>query len=420
MKIIRSSKHKLESTKSKKEKLILFIKEYKRVANYVLENYDIPKSKSSFLSSEVYKKLKEETGTWLLSHPLQDLLGFCYGQLQAYNSLVENYKINCNNKAKEKLNIIKKLEVLKQKSSLTYKEKKDFKYFKKYLKNFRYDNKPSRPFLSNKANISLTSQCIKIEETDIKEFDLMLHFASLGISSLDIPLKKTRVYKNLLEMGKRLNYLILNEDFCSISFEIEAGSKKLEGNLASIDSNFSNLALYVKDKSLDLILEKLPTLISKIRGKKFNSKSYIKSKKELDYYIREKIKTEIPWKDLRLIVLEDLRNIKFKIAVKERLTKNIRSVFHQLSFSKISEVVKNCSEINRVSFRTVKPFYTSLTCSDCGHMEKKNRLSQADFKCCKCGFTINADLNASVNILSRFIRGKYGSSFKTNSEDIFL
>ncbi|MEH0574529.1 transposase [Streptomyces sp. B21-108] len=42
--------------------------------------------------------------------------------------------------------------------------------------------------------------------------------------------------------------------------------------------------------------------------------------------------------------------------------------------------------------------YTSLRCSACGWIEKKSRKSQADFACVSCGFTCNADTNASHNV----------------------
>jgi putative transposase len=44
--------------------------------------------------------------------------------------------------------------------------------------------------------------------------------------------------------------------------------------------------------------------------------------------------------------------------------------------------------------------YTSQKCSSCGHTEKENRLSQAQFSCMECGFKENADINAAKNILA--------------------
>lgn len=48
----------------------------------------------------------------------------------------------------------------------------------------------------------------------------------------------------------------------------------------------------------------------------------------------------------------------------------------------------------------VDPKYTSQTCSSCGHVAKENRLTQANFNCISCGFSENADINASRNILA--------------------
>ncbi len=47
----------------------------------------------------------------------------------------------------------------------------------------------------------------------------------------------------------------------------------------------------------------------------------------------------------------------------------------------------------------VDPRYTSQTCSNCGYIDKNNRLTQSEFKCLICNHTENADYNASKNIL---------------------
>ena len=47
----------------------------------------------------------------------------------------------------------------------------------------------------------------------------------------------------------------------------------------------------------------------------------------------------------------------------------------------------------------VPPHHTSQRCSACGHVAAGNRTGQARFCCVSCGFEINADLNAAINIL---------------------
>jgi transposase len=42
--------------------------------------------------------------------------------------------------------------------------------------------------------------------------------------------------------------------------------------------------------------------------------------------------------------------------------------------------------------------YTSQCCSACGHVDRKSRENQADFRCTACGFACNADVNAAINI----------------------
>src|SRR5690606_20893383 len=48
----------------------------------------------------------------------------------------------------------------------------------------------------------------------------------------------------------------------------------------------------------------------------------------------------------------------------------------------------------------INPRYTSQTCSQCQHIAKENRRSQARFECVKCRYVANADVNAARNILA--------------------
>ncbi|MCX5233313.1 transposase [Streptomyces sp. NBC_00233] len=46
----------------------------------------------------------------------------------------------------------------------------------------------------------------------------------------------------------------------------------------------------------------------------------------------------------------------------------------------------------------VSPAYTSQQCSECGHIDRKNRIGQASSACRSCGTVLHADDNASRNI----------------------
>ena len=60
----------------------------------------------------------------------------------------------------------------------------------------------------------------------------------------------------------------------------------------------------------------------------------------------------------------------------------------------------------------IAPKYTSRRCSKCGHIDKDNRLTQANFVCLKCGYKENADYNASQNIAIKDIDKKINEETK--------
>ncbi len=62
----------------------------------------------------------------------------------------------------------------------------------------------------------------------------------------------------------------------------------------------------------------------------------------------------------------------------------------------------------------VAPQYTSQTCHECGHVDKKNRKTQSGFECVACGHRDNADMNAALNIMA-FGNGAAGRGGRRSS-----
>ena len=71
------------------------------------------------------------------------------------------------------------------------------------------------------------------------------------------------------------------------------------------------------------------------------------------------------------------------------------------NWSRVTKRLQDKMAANGGSLVIVPAAYTSQTCHECGHIAKENRESQAIFKCVKCGYEANADVNAAKNILSR-------------------
>ena len=77
------------------------------------------------------------------------------------------------------------------------------------------------------------------------------------------------------------------------------------------------------------------------------------------------------------------------------------------TYRQVLDKLERLSQEKGFQLMKVNPAYTSQKCSCCGYTNKGNRKNQSDFCCKKCGFKLNADLNASRNIC-----GKYQISYK--------
>ncbi|HGM1125349.1 RNA-guided endonuclease InsQ/TnpB family protein [Clostridioides difficile] len=84
----------------------------------------------------------------------------------------------------------------------------------------------------------------------------------------------------------------------------------------------------------------------------------------------------------------------------EKLTKDgfDNIILRNWSYFELQKMIEYKAEREGITVRYVNPAYTSQKCSRCGEIDKENRQTQANFKCTKCGFELNADHNAAINI----------------------
>ncbi|MEU1783624.1 MULTISPECIES: RNA-guided endonuclease InsQ/TnpB family protein [Streptomyces] len=94
------------------------------------------------------------------------------------------------------------------------------------------------------------------------------------------------------------------------------------------------------------------------------------------------------------IALEDLTGIRHRV----RLRKDQRTSLHSWSFHQLAAFVEYKAKRAGVPLVYVDPAYTSQQCSQCGHIDRKNRVDQATFACRSCGTLMHADDNASHNL----------------------
>jgi len=106
------------------------------------------------------------------------------------------------------------------------------------------------------------------------------------------------------------------------------------------------------------------------------------------------------------LALENLTNIRETSKMgrgKDNRNVDNKRRLHSWSFAKLYSFVEYKAEACAITVVKVDPRHTSQTCSRCGHQARNNRRSQSLFHCRSCGYQLNADLNASYNIRSKYL-----------------
>ena len=368
MKIQRSSKIYFNKWLTQKKSIHIkdLIDEYSKVVNYFINKYEsvIPfKKKFDLLLAVEIQGCIKETRTWLSARLVKNSFAEGYGMVKSARS-----------NATEK---------------------------KKYVTPVHYGK---TIILSETINTQYDS-------VETKDFDFNVKLGSIGNKmKISIPLRKHKQFNKWDKLGKRSKSIILTNKYIQFSFEIETGEKKIpNNNYIGIDIGMNKLVVTSNNQFYGTeLIEKLKQL----NLKKQYSKAYYRKKQEIKEYINQILK-QLPFKDLSLVVVERLKNVKYKTKFKRLLNKNMRRLISNWNYRQVLDKIQALCEENRVSFRSVDPFYTSQECSNCGHRDKRNRKTQESFVCQSCGHTDNADINASQVILQRFITGTYGSCFQT-------
>jgi putative transposase len=104
------------------------------------------------------------------------------------------------------------------------------------------------------------------------------------------------------------------------------------------------------------------------------------------------------------LVMENLTDI--RESTKGR--RNQRRAMSNWSFAQLQGFVSYKAAYRGISIEFVDARYSSQCCSRCGHIDRRNRVTQSEFSCKHCGLQMNADLNAAYNLASRAKRATSG------------
>lgn len=84
-----------------------------------------------------------------------------------------------------------------------------------------------------------------------------------------------------------------------------------------------------------------------------------------------------------------------------KLTRKVNRMVHSWPFAQLLSFLTYKAALAGVQVIEEDPRHTSQRCSRCGHTARKNRQTQAAFRCVACGYTLHADLNAARNLAAK-------------------
>jgi IS605 OrfB family transposase len=365
MKLIRSTKCSLKfATAKKKNDLLTILSEYSKVVNIFIDYFWLNPEKAT--KGELLKPVVDIPETWLSAR---------------LRKVAAREAIDMINASKQR-----------------WKEKA-----------VKPVHKGNRMYVSCTIADLVSTKNNGYKTEDSRLFDAWLHIASVGNKMImDLPIKYHKHFNKYNNIGKRLNSYIITKNYVQFSFEIITEAKKEGLKCIGIDTGINALASlnngnqYGKD---------IKGCIERVKRCKQKSNGYYVAKRALKQRIDETAKEILVKENPDLIVVEQLKKMGFKSKAKRLLAKNIRRSIGTWNWKYWLKRLEAQCEINRVSFRSVAPYYTSTTCPVCGHSDRGNRLGEV-FLCLSCGHGDNADINAGKNILNRFLTGQYGARYK--------
>ena len=264
--------------------------------------------------------------------------------------------------------------------------------------------KTSRP---NIKAISINLDTRVYDIADGNSFDSFLkiilpYFNTKGTRALNIKLpfrkhKQSNKYKDWTVLNCVKIKKEGNNYFAYLTYQKEVATK-LQGSSIGVDSGYKKLFTLSTEQQIGIDMKDIYT---KISNKKQKSKGFNRSLIERDEAINIAIKS-INLNIIKTVYVEDLKNLNNKTKIGRKQMNKQQRWTYSYALNKLEHY---CNE-NGVDVVKVLPHYTSQKCSGCSAIHRESRKGER-YECISCNMVIDADYNASLNILHR---GEYGLS----------
>ena len=252
---------------------------------------------------------------------------------------------------------------------------------------------------------------------DARSYNVWLDRNELSILTISgrqkIPISIPKYFQQYITWKRCSADLFIRKDkvFLNIVFSKNIADPEPTGKVVGIDRGIKKIAVTSENqffgggqiKRVSKRYEKIRSTLQ-FRGSK-SSKRHLRkiSKKEnrfrtdANHVITKQIVGSLNSGDV--IAIEKLTGIRQTV----RLRKKQRKELHKWNFYQFERFLTYKANARGIMVDYTDARYTSQKCSVCGYISRSNRKSQAIFKCKHCGFSLDADLNASRNIRQNYL-----------------
>lgn len=271
----------------------------------------------------------------------------------------------------------------------------------------KFRSRVNRPiFNGNSITLSGDIATVYTSPKKMKNFDLAVRLSSIfgNRLSLLLPMKKHAVFNKHISNGYAVKSSVQlrridGKLYVNLFLEKETPEVKDAGKVIGIDVGIKKL---MSTSDGEFLGKEIESKLQKLKRRKRNSKNFKQTLAEIKDYIGQQV-NKLKLDDVGVVVVEDLdvKNMSKKRKSSKELRKTLGNWNSRLLFGRLS----NRCEENRVLLAKVEPEYTSQRCSSCGAIHKESRKGER-YNCKSCGVALDADYNASLNILNRFLDRK--------------
>lgn len=141
------------------------------------------------------------------------------------------------------------------------------------------------------------------------------------------------------------------------------------------------------------------------RGSKAITNMYKRKRRQINqiiHMVSKEVIEEAKRNNVGTIVCGDVKNIRRGKNWGRRGNQKL----HTWAFAKLLTQIEYKAKLSGIRFEKVSERDTSKTCSVCGAVRRANRKHRGLYVCKSCGAVLNADVNAALNILKKYLQEK--------------